>query len=197
MKNIILASSSPRRLELLSRTGIKFGVDPGDYEEVHDPSLNAEQLVRKLSFEKAQNVAGKHIDAIVIGADTVISLEGEVFGKPHTPEKARKTLHALSGRYHDVLTGITIMTSDNWNMRADIERTRVYFRALTGEEIDAYIATGEPLQKAGAYAIQGGARKFVERFEGDYSNILGFPLTLLRRMLREFEVELPEADVYL
>lgn len=195
MKNIILASSSPRRHELLSRTGIKFIADPGDYEEVHDLSLSPEQLVRKLSFEKARNVTRKHLDAIIIGADTVISLDGQVFGKPHTPERAREMLRTLSNRYHDVLTGVTVMTSDNWSMSTGIERTRVYFRALRDEEINAYVANGEPLEKAGAYAIQGGAGKFVDRFEGDYSNILGFPLPLLRRMLREFEIELPEVDV--
>ena len=188
MKKIILASQSPRRKDLLQQVGLKFEIDPSNYEE--DMSLKMEplKLVEYLSLGKAKDVAERHKDAIIVSADTIVTLDGEVFGKPKTAERAKYVLCKFSGKAHTVLTGFTIIdTETNKQITKSVE-TKVYFKSLSEKEIDAYIATGEPLDKAGGYAIQGLAALFIEKIEGDYFNIVGLPIFPLMEALKTFGI---------
>src|SRR3990170_5162145 len=187
-KKIILASASPRRKEILEKTGLQFIVDAGDYEE--DPSLRmpARRLARYLSCEKAKAVAEKYKNAIIIAADTIISLDDKVFGKPHTNSEAIKMLNILNGRDHDVITGFTIMDSREGQSVSRSVVTKVYFRKMTIREIEAYVRTGDPLDKAGAYAIQGIGAAILKKIEGDYNNVVGLPINALMKALRKFGV---------
>lgn len=188
MKTIILASASPRRKELLKRIGLRFKVEPSDYEENISPELGPHELARALSSEKAKLVAKNHKSALVIAADTFIVFEGKILGKPRTETEAKKMLETISGRQHSVITGFTIIdTEDNRALSKSVE-TKVYVRKLTSNEIDAYIRSKEPLDKAGAYAIQGLGSIFVEKIEGDYFNVIGLPLSALAESLKEFGV---------
>ncbi len=184
--NIILASQSPRRRELLSRMGLTFSVvtpavDEGLY---HDPDPAA--LVRTLSRAKARAVA-RTPDDLVIAADTVVVLDGQVLGKPASPEEARTMLSALSGRTHLVCTGVTVCRGEQ--VLSEAETTLVTFRALSPAEIGHYAATGEPMDKAGAYGIQGYGALLVEGIRGDYFNVVGLPVCRLGRMLARFGVD--------
>ncbi len=187
-RKIILASASPRRREILKMTGLKFSVDAGDYEEDMDLALEPRQLARFLSTEKARAVAVKYADALVIAADTFIVFKGSLLGKPHTREEARRMLDLLNGRAHSVITGFTIIDTRTGKKLSRSVETRVYFRKLTEEEIEAYIKTGEPLDKAGAYAIQGIGALIVRKLEGDYFNVMGLPLSSLAEALKKFGV---------
>ena len=187
-RKIILASASPRRREILSMTGLKFSVDAGGYEEDMDLALKPRRLARFLSSEKAKAIAVKYINALVIAADTFIVFRGSLLGKPHTRVEARRMLDLLNGKTHSVITGFTIIdTSTKKKLSRSVE-TRVYFRKLTVEEIEAYIGTGEPLDKAGAYAIQGIGAVIVKKIEGDYFNVMGLPLSSLTEALKKFGV---------
>ena len=189
--NIILASASPRRKALLEMLGVeKLTVIPAKGEETIDLSLTPEELVKALSRQKAAEVAAERAseNAVVIGADTVVVLDGAVLGKPKDEAGAKRMLSALSGRGHAVWTGITAIRGDQSLSRA--ERTEVFFRPLTEREIDAYIATGEPLDKAGAYGAQDMASLFVERIDGDFFNVVGLPLCALGKLLKELGVDL-------
>lgn len=162
---------------------------PARGPETAPPGLGPEELVKYLSFHKAAEVAaGIGGDAVVIGADTVVVLDGAVLGKPKDARDAARMLRALSGRSHTVFTGVAVLRGETRLCRA--ERTEVHFRALTEGEISRYIATGEPMDKAGAYGAQGLASLFVERLEGDFFNVMGLPLCLLGTMLKELGVEL-------
>ena len=178
---IVLASASPRRKELLARLVPEFEIVVSDVDEealtVADPFLTAERLAEA----KACAVALLRPDALVIGADTVVSLNGLQFAKPRDAEDARRMLRALSGGTHDVITGVSLVSPEGTTTFHD--RTEVTFRPLTSEEIDAYVATGEPMDKAGAYAIQGGARGFVAERKGSESNVIGLPLEALGELL--------------
>ena len=190
-RNIILASASPRRKALLEMLGVQgLTVIPAKGEETIDPSLTPEELVKALSRQKAAEVAAEHAteDAVVIGADTVVVLDGAVLGKPKDRADAKRMLSALSGRSHTVWTGITAIRGKTALSRA--ERTEVFFRPLLEREIDAYIATGEPLDKAGAYGAQDLASLFVERIDGDFFNVVGLPLCALGKLLKELGVDL-------
>jgi len=189
VKKIILASASPRRKELLERIGLKFEVEPSRYEEQTIPALDPHELVKQNSLEKAKAVAARHRHAIIIAADTIGVFRGRILGKPHTPTEARKMLTALSGRSHRVITGFTITDSETGKTTSRSVETKVYFRELAPEEIDAYVRTGEPLDKAGAYAIQGLGSLIVERIEGDYYNVIGLPLSALAESLKEFGIK--------
>jgi septum formation protein len=190
MKRIILASASPRRKELLEKIGLKFEVEPGNYEEDIDSRSEPHELARGLSLKKAEAVASKHKDAIVIAADTFVVFEGEILGKPGTAAGARKMLRKLSGRSHSVITGFSIIdTAENKGLSRSVE-TEVHIRELTLAEIDAYVESAEPLDKAGAYAIQGLGAVFVESIEGDFYNVIGLPLCSLTEALKEFGVEI-------
>lgn len=188
MKEIILASSSPRRYDILKRAGIPFTVEDGGYQEDLTLPLPPAELVVYLAEGKAQAVAVRHRDALIIGADTVVVRGGEVFGKPLTDEEARKMLKRLSGAVHSVFTGFVIIDTKTGKKAGRAVETKVTFRKVSGEEIDSYVATGEPLGKAGGYAIQGAAAGFVEKIEDDMDNVVGLPLAALLEELAKFGV---------
>ena len=189
MKTIILASSSPRRKEILEKTGLPFIIDPSNSDEDMTQNLEPKDLAKALSLAKAKDVAKRHKNAIVIGADSIITLNGKVLGKPHTEERAIEMLTELSGSIHSAITGYTIIDTDSGKIVSDAVETKIYFRKLTQDEIKNYVATGKPLDKAGAYAIQGKGALFVEKIEGDYYNIMGLPLTAVVEKLKEFKLQ--------
>ena len=177
---LILASKSPRRKELLKQIGIPFVVVVSDAEEVSGNSWTPAALVVENAKRKARAVAEKYPDSPVLGADTVVSvvsLEGKIFGKPKDKDEARKMLTALSGKMHEVTTGLALINRNE--IRTTNVTTKVFFDTMTKADIDAYIATDEPMDKAGAYAIQGKAARFIEKIEGSYSNVVGLPLNAL------------------
>ena len=186
---IILASQSPRRRELLSRRGIThFDVLPAQGEEHIDHSLPAGLLVEALARQKAAEIAAcAPPDAVIIAADTVVALDNEILGKPHTAQEAAEMLQKLSGRQHTVYTGVAVRQNDT--ELVEREAAQVHFRPLSPQEIRAYIATGEPMDKAGAYGVQGYGCLFVEGIVGDYYNVMGLPVCRLGRMLRQFGVD--------
>lgn len=190
MQEIILASASPRRAELLRRIGLKFRVVPSDVEERLEGSLDARSLALKLASEKAEAVAVRHPEAIVLAADTVVCCDGEILGKPADWRDAARMLQLLSGRTHEVSTGVVLRRECTGQERKEVVTTRVTFRRLSQEEILGYLATGEPFDKAGAYGIQGYGALLVEGIEGCYSNVVGLPLAKVGEMLREFGVDL-------
>lgn len=186
---IILASQSPRRRELLGQMGISdFIIRPARGEEKAAPGLSPARLVEALSLQKGLEIASAAAPGdLVIAADTVVAVDGRVLGKPHSREEAAAMLSSLSGRAHTVYTGVTVCRDGE--VRTEHEATAVRFRSLTSAEIDAYVATGEPMDKAGAYGIQGYGALLVEGIEGDYSNVVGLPVCRLGRMLARFGVD--------
>ena len=175
--SIILASASPRRRELLENVGVRdMKIIPARGEEHTPEGASAEEAVMAISRGKA------------LEADTVVSVDGDILGKPRSEDEARAMLRRLSGREHEVYTGVTVIHAGD--IRCAAERTLVRFRAVTGAEIDAYVATGEPMDKAGAYGIQGAAGLFVEGITGDYFNVMGLPVCRLGRMLSDMGVSL-------
>lgn len=189
MKKIILASSSPRRRELLKRIGLRFTVAGSGYEEEMHPTRRPRSLARHLSREKARSVALRHRNALVIAADTFIAFEGKILGKPHTRKEAIQMLTSLNGKAHTVITGLTVIDADSGKTVSRSAATTVYFRKLTAGEIASYADTGEPLDKAGGYAIQGLGATLVRKIAGDFYNVVGLPLSLLVECLKEFGVE--------
>ena len=190
-KPVILASSSPRRRELLDNTGLEFIVDSAGISEDHGRSMKPSELAKAISMEKARAVAARHPCAIIIAADTFGVLDGRLMGKPHDEDEALDMLGRLSGRRHIVVTGFTILDTETGKAISKAVETKVYFRKLDREEIVDYVRTGEPLDKAGAYAIQGLGALLVEKIEGDYYNVIGLPLSSLARELKGFGVKLP------
>ena len=190
MKKIILASASPRRRELLALTGLKFSVDSGDYQEDMSTPLDPHRLGRFLSLEKARSVATRHRDALIIAADTFIVFRGGLLGKPHTDREAKRMLLMLSGKRHSVITGFTVLDTASGKRLSRSVETRVFFRNLTEKEIDVYVRSGEPLDKAGAYAIQGLGSVVVRKIEGDYFNVIGLPLNALAESLKKFGIRI-------
>ena len=186
---IILASASPRRRELLSALGLSFEIRPAIGEEHPVPGLPGGETAKRLSRAKCLEIAADADgDDVVIAADTVVCLDDEILGKPANEADAERMLIALSGRDHRVFTGVTVARGGR--VLSDYEETAVHFRPLTEREIAAYIATGEPMDKAGAYGIQGRASLFVRAIEGNYFNVVGLPLCKLGQMLKELGVEL-------
>ncbi|MEO8563251.1 MAG: Maf family protein, partial [bacterium] len=182
---VILASQSPRRRELLTLVGIPHEVRPADIDETYlageRPRAHAERLAR----EKAAVIAREAPDAIIIGSDTIVVVDGDVLGKPADDEGARRMLARLSGRSHVVMTAVAV--SWHGDTRSDVVEVGVTFHDLDADEIAAYVATGEPMDKAGAYGIQGYGGLFVPRIEGDYFNVMGLPLAALRRLCHALE----------
>lgn len=178
---LILASGSPRRRELLTKMGYTFEIIKPDVDE-HVKGL-ARDVVRVLSQRKAEAAARDVRSGVIIASDTLVSLDGAALGKPEDEADARRMLHMLSGRTHEVFTGVTIIDTDHRRAQTRVVRTGVQFRNLTDAEIDQYISTGEPMDKAGAYAIQGGAGAFVEAYDGSYENVIGFPVDDIQAML--------------
>ena len=187
--HFVLASGSPRRLILLAQIGIEAEVRPSSFSELSGASDNVEKLVQANALGKGRDVLPLcKKDEVVIAADTVVVLDDKVIGKPKNVEEAKEMLRALSGRSHRVLTGIAVFYKEEETV--ETVTTSVRFRKLTSEEIDAYIATGEPMDKAGAYGIQGHGALLVESIEGCYNNVVGLPLTKLYQMLGQLEVKL-------
>lgn len=181
---IILASGSPRRRELLERMGLEFTIRTASHDETMDPAKAPGDEVARVSLLKAQTVASLcAADDLIIAADTIVVCDSLVMGKPHSQEDAFSMLRRLSGRDHQVMTGLTVMQGGT--AETVTVKTTIRFRALSDEEIRAYIATGEPMDKAGAYGIQGLAAIFVERLDGDYYNVMGLPVCTLATMLRK------------
>ena len=176
---LVLASASPRRVRLLRAAGLEFEQRPAHIDESARVGESAEQYVQRLAEDKARAVW--RMGCRTLGADTVVVLGGRVLCKPRDASHARKMLRSLSGRSHRVLTGVTVF--DGEDVRTDFDETRVRFRPLKDPEITEYVATGEPLDKAGGYGIQGGAASFVESIEGSRSNVVGLPLELVARLL--------------
>ena len=186
---LILASSSPRRAEVLRDATIAFEVCAPQVDEVPRPGESAQTLVARLAEDKARAAAAqtgrRESDCILIGADTAVELDGEILGKPHDAAHAGEMLTALGGRTHNVLTGIFLLRLPDGATRSAVESTSVTFAPLDRAEIEIYVASGEPLDKAGAYAIQGRAGRYIPRIEGCYFNVVGLPLARLHRLLRE------------
>lgn len=186
---LILASKSPRRRELLAQMGLtEFQIHPAVGEEQAEPELTPPELVQALALHKAREVAQTHAQAgdLVIGADTIVVLDGQVLGKPKHEAHALEMLTALAGRAHHVYTGVAVVQDGRELVQA--EDTTVWFRAASQEELTRYIATGEPMDKAGAYGIQGRGGLLVSRMEGDYTNVVGLPIVRLAEMLAQFGV---------
>ena len=186
LKTIILASASPRRSELLESAGITFSVIPADIPEEPLPGELPAPHVLRLAQEKALAVARIAQGDLFIGADTVVVCDDEIMGKPCDAADARRMLSLLSGREHEVITGFAVHDRSGEVTHAQVVSTKVFFKPLTLSEIDAYIATGCPFDKAGAYAIQGGAAYMVQSIEGSYSNVVGLPLCEVVEVLRGF-----------
>ncbi len=181
---IILASGSPRRAELLKRIGLQFRVMTGNVSEELKGVDDPRERVILLSERKAEAVIGEVKDGLVIGADTVVVLDDEIFGKPADPDDAVRMLMRLSGKTHDVYTGFTLIQTDGKRI-SDVERTAVTFRKIEPWEIIAYVETGNPMDKAGAYGIQDQSSFFVERIEGCFYNVVGFPIARFYRRLKD------------
>lgn len=184
MSGLILASASPRRKELLTLAGFSFEVVTADVDEALDPSLKPCELVMSLAFQKASAVAAKHTESTVIGADTVVVLDGRVLGKPRSAEDAAAMLNSLSGRTHEVYTGVCLIKGDK--VRSFFECTKVTFWPLEQELIDSYVASGDCMDKAGAYGIQGKGCVLVKGIDGDYFNVVGFPVSRFCREIKAF-----------
>ena len=185
--NVILASQSPRRRELLGLFRIPFTVRVADIDETMDPNASAYSEVARVSHLKALAVSRQPED-VIIAADTIVVCQGKLLGKPRTPEEARQMLRLLSGRDHQVMTGMTVLRGDQAVVCTEV--TDLHFRELSDREIDAYVATGEPMDKAGSYGIQGGAALFCPRMEGDYYNVMGLPVCRLSEILKQLAPEL-------
>ncbi len=178
---LILASASPRRAELLRAAGIEFTVRVADIDETLIDGETPYEYVARLAAGKAEVVAATEPGAVILGADTTVVIDGEIAGKPVDRDDAIRMLHRLSGQWHEVLTGVAVR--HRHRLLVEVETTRVKFDLLTPGEIEWYVATGEPMDKAGGYGIQGRASRFIERIEGSYSNVVGLPVHLVWRLL--------------
>ena len=196
MERIILASESPRRKALLSQAGIEYTVIPSNIDEsdIMNEEFSPYETVKTLSARKAMHVCGQLTEnALIIAADTVVALQGLVLGKPQDADEAREMLRFLQGKLHSVYTGVTLIhkVEDGLTLKYIVDNTSVRMRPLTDAEIQAYIDTGEPFGKAGAYAIQERGSLLVESIEGDYNTVVGLPLVKVYQALQGFGVSLP------
>ena len=191
---LILASASPRRRELLAQAGFTFEVRPAHVNEDQKPGEDAIAYVTRLAREKAQAVFDAAGDAgvVVLGADTTVEVDGQILAKPLDAADAERMLRLLSGRTHRVMTGVAVVTKDRAEVAAEV--TGVRFVTLSDVEIAAYVATGEPMDKAGAYAIQGRAGRWIPRVEGCYFNVVGLPLALVTTMLESVQAATAQAE---
>ena len=186
-RRLIVASASPRRRELLAQAGFVFQVEPSDADETLPEGVTPAAAVELLASRKAQSVAEKHPDDVVLGCDTIVALDGEKLGKPQTAADAKAMLRRLSGKTHTVYTGVCI--TDGTRTERFVSATDVTFYPLSAQTIDAYVATGEPMDKAGAYGIQGLGSVLVQSFSGDYFTVVGLPLAQCARVLATFGIE--------
>ncbi len=181
LPKLILASSSPRRAEILTSVGWEFEKRVADVDETEFLNEKPDDYVKRLAREKAEAVAGNYENALILGADTIVVIDNKIIGKPKDLDDARKMLRMLSGKRHEVLTGIAIVkvSKNNCETRINLQRTRVKFAELSDLEIEFLVEKGEPLDKAGAYAVQAQAALFIEKIEGDYWNVVGLPVNLV------------------
>jgi septum formation protein len=190
---LILASASPRRRELLAQAGYRFAVEPSSIPELRRPEEDAIRFATRLAREKAEEVFARHppssVPAVVLGADTVVVCDGEVMGKPADAADAQRMLLLLSGRTHQVVTGVAVVWAPG-SAEVAAEMTQVTMRTVSTEEIAGYVATGEPMDKAGAYAIQGYAGRWIPRIHGCYFNVVGLPLALVDSLLEGAELRM-------
>lgn len=192
LERLILASASPRRLELLSSLGLHVDVRPSAYGEPDDPSLSPRELAERHAIAKARDVAAQYGKSeLIVAADTVVDLDGTALNKPVDAADAVRMLKLLSGREHRVHTAFAVLPPGNERAVEESSTTRVRFYSLTSNEIDEYVATGEPMDKAGAYGIQGRAAALVESIDGDFYTVMGFPLARFVRTLRRLGFTLP------
>jgi len=185
MPRVLLASASPRRAELLAAAGITCDVAPADVDETRFPGEPPAVYCERLARAKADAVAARAPDRVVLAADTIVVVDGDVFGKPVDQADARRMLEHLSGRSHEVMTGVAVAAAGT--VRTAVERTEVEFIPLTPAEITCYVSTGEPMDKAGAYAIQGLASRFVARISGSYSNVVGLPVARVYQLVGDVD----------
>lgn len=188
MKKIILASTSPRRKEILSKLKLPFDVQDSDYEEDMTLEMLPKKLAEFLSRGKAEAVAIKNNNAVIIAADTFVVFENKLLGKPKNGEHAKEMLKMLSGKENQVITGVTIIDTDTGKVNSFHSTTKVFFDEISSEIIDAYVNTGEPLDKAGAYAMQEIGALLINRIEGDFFNAMGLPLKRLVEELKDFDI---------
>lgn len=181
LPQIILASGSPRRSEIMESVGWKFKKDVPDIDETEMPGELPDVYVQRLARTKAETIAMRHPGEIVLGADTTVVIDGQIIGKPLDAADAKLMLTVLSGHWHEVLTGVAVLR--NGDLRVGLQRTRVKFAEMNEAEIDFLVEHGDPLDKAGAYAVQGQAALFIEGIEGDYWNVVGLPISLVYRLL--------------
>lgn len=180
---LVLASASPRRAEILRIVGWPFETAPADIDESRHPNEDAATYVQRVARAKAEAVAARAAGATVMGADTVVVIDGEILGKPVDDQDARRMLGLLQDHWHQVLTGVAVVNPGNGSSKIAHEVTEVRFAAMSEDEISWYVATGEPMDKAGAYAIQGQGARFVKEISGDYFNIVGLPVRLLYELV--------------
>lgn len=189
-KNLILASSSPRRKELLQTLGLSFTIQTSDVDESTSPDLSPQEVVEELALRKAREVASRLSEGIVLGSDTIVVLGEEILGKPQDEADAYRMLYALQGCEHTVYSGVALVDAATGSSEVAYSRTQVRIRPLTSDEIHAYIATKEPMDKAGSYAIQGIGSTLVEEIHGDYFTVVGLPLRLTAAMLSRFGIQI-------
>lgn len=189
-RKLVLASESPRRAQLFRLIGLDFVVRKSGVDEDNDVPQEPRQHVLTLSRRKAEHVAAAETKALVVGADTIVVIDGEILGKPSSPQQAYDMLRRLSGRTHRVFTGFTVVETQTGASVADVEVTEVHFRELEDDEIWRYIETGSPMDKAGAYGIQDQSAVFVDRISGCFYNVVGFPLARFYVRMREFLTQL-------
>jgi septum formation protein len=184
LPKIILASASPRRAEILRTVGWPFEVLPQDIDETRQPDEDAVAYVERLALGKAEAAARQRSGALVVGADTTVVIGDEILEKPRDHEDARRMLRQLSGQWHQVVTGVAVINSSE--SKVAYATTKVKFAVMSADEIDWYVASGEPMDKAGAYAIQGPGSRFIEGIRGEYFNVVGLPVRLLYEMMRGY-----------
>jgi len=188
MKKIILASQSPRRKKILEQIGLDFKVVISDFDETKIRFKTPQEMVEKLSLGKAKTIAKKYPNSIIIGADTTVIFKSEIIGKPKSKEDAVRILRLLSGNTHEIVTGFTVLKG-NKSITKHVT-SRVKFKKLTEDEIKAYVATGEPMDKAGGYGIQEKGGLFMENIQGDYFNVVGLPIFAVAKALKKFGVDI-------
>jgi septum formation protein len=187
MKKIILASKSPRRKSILEQVGLKFSIVASDFDETKIKFKTPQEMVEKLSFEKAKIVAAKYPKTVIIGADTTVIFKKEIIGKPKSKQDAIRILKLLSGNTHEIVTGFTVMEGKKSITGHIVSKAK--FKKLSDAEIRAYVATNEPMDKAGGYGIQDKGGLFIESITGDYFNVVGLPIFAVSKALKEFGVE--------
>ncbi|UXD86395.1 Maf family protein [Thalassolituus hydrocarboniclasticus] len=189
---LILASASPRRRELLQQIGVKFRIEVADIDETPLSAEHPAAYVARLALGKAQKIAAENPGCVVLGSDTTVVLDDEILGKPENADDAARMLAALAGRRHQVMTAVALVKDDQQRVQTVI--TNVHFAPLSAAQISAYVATGEPADKAGAYGIQGLGAVLVDAIEGSYSNVVGLPLTETAAMLQQFDIPIWDKD---